>query len=239
MDYNEKAKKLLNLLLGDGASDGEIINSRNLLKKICKQNNIKITLGENNNHNKKDEDPYCKLYDYYKEKSYNLETRNGELQIENNKLIRENTGYKNKLNTLNNEISKYKEQLKNQEISMKKLKIFKKNILITLCIIPFIMVIIFNINNYKNSMNTSVIHKFSTFSKNKQDYFYLIMNYQEKEHIQYKDYEKYVKSFKYVKTNDDISKTLKHEYNINKDNFNVIYDDDYYRNNTLLKYKGE
>lgn len=38
-----KEEKLLNMLMGDGASDGEIINARNMLKKM----GVKLSIGEN------------------------------------------------------------------------------------------------------------------------------------------------------------------------------------------------
>lgn len=38
-----KGEKLLNMLMGDGASDGEIINARNMLKKM----GVKLSIGEN------------------------------------------------------------------------------------------------------------------------------------------------------------------------------------------------
>lgn len=41
----EKANKLLNLMMTDGTSDGEILNARNMLKKL----NIALTVGKNNN----------------------------------------------------------------------------------------------------------------------------------------------------------------------------------------------
>lgn len=41
-----KEEKLLNMLMGDGASDREIINARNMLKRM----NVKLNIG-GNNHN--------------------------------------------------------------------------------------------------------------------------------------------------------------------------------------------
>lgn len=52
-----KEEKLLNMLMGDGASEGEIINARNMLKKM----GVKLSIGEGN------QDDYNKLaYEYEK-----------------------------------------------------------------------------------------------------------------------------------------------------------------------------
>lgn len=52
-----KEEKLLNMLMGDGASDGETINARNMLKKM----GVKLSIGEGN------QDDYNKLaYEYEK-----------------------------------------------------------------------------------------------------------------------------------------------------------------------------
>ncbi len=52
----KKANKLLNLMMNDGASEGEILNARNMLKKL----NVKLTVGNNNQDNE-----YSKLAKKY------------------------------------------------------------------------------------------------------------------------------------------------------------------------------
>lgn len=68
-----KEEKLLNILMEDGTSDGEIINARNMLKKM----DIKLSIGDNNLQR-----GYEDLYNRYN--SLIKEYYNAKMQCSNN-----------------------------------------------------------------------------------------------------------------------------------------------------------
>lgn len=113
-----KEEKLLNMLMGDGASDGEIINARNMLKKM----NVKLNVGENNNQ----------IEDYIRlcREHANLQSEYQTLYSKYNYLYRE---YNNAMNQKMevNEKDKYERQVKelnkrleDREVEMTKLSYY-------------------------------------------------------------------------------------------------------------------
>lgn len=112
-----KEEKLLNMLMGDGASDGEIINARNMLKKM----NVKLNVGENNQS-----EDYIRLF----RKHINLQSEYQTLYSKYNYLYRE---YNNVMNQKMgvNEKDKYERQVKelnkrleDREVEMTKLSYY-------------------------------------------------------------------------------------------------------------------
>lgn len=112
-----KEEKLLNMLMGDGASDGEIINARNMLKKM----NVKLNVGENNQS-----EDYIRLF----RKHTNLQSEYQTLYSKYNYLYRE---YNNAMNQKMgvNEKDKYERQVKelnkrleDREVEMTKLSYY-------------------------------------------------------------------------------------------------------------------
>lgn len=93
-----KEEKLLNMLMGDGSSDGEIINARNMLKKM----NVKLNVGENNQS-----EDYIRLF----RKHTNLQSEYQTLYSQYNYLYRE---YNNAMNQKMevDEKDRYERQLK-------------------------------------------------------------------------------------------------------------------------------
>lgn len=112
-----KEEKLLNMLMGDGASDGEIINARNMLKKM----NVKLNVGENNQS-----EDYIRLC----RKHANLQSEYQTLYSKYNYLYRE---YNNAMNQKMevDEKDRYERQLKmlnkkleDNEVEMTKLSYY-------------------------------------------------------------------------------------------------------------------
>lgn len=118
-----KEEKLLNMLMGDGASDGEIINARNMLKKM----GVKLSIGGGN------QDGYNKLayeyeqllsnykqvnsnYEYLKDKYYSLYREYN--NIMNQKMeVSEKDRYERQLKRLN-------KKLEDREVEMTKLSYY-------------------------------------------------------------------------------------------------------------------
>lgn len=110
-----KEEKLLNMLMGDGASDGEILNARNMLKKM----GVKLSIGEGN------QDEYNKLaYEYekllskYKQVNSNYEYLKDKYSYP----------YKEYNNVMNQKMDRYERQLRDlnkkledREVEMTKL----------------------------------------------------------------------------------------------------------------------
>lgn len=113
-----KEEKLLNMLMGDGASDGEIINARNMLKK----SGVKLSIGENNSQS----EDYIRLF----RKHVNLQSEYQTLYSQYNYLYRE---YNNAMNQKMevDEKDRYERQLKmlnkkleDSEVEMTKLSYY-------------------------------------------------------------------------------------------------------------------
>lgn len=113
-----KEEKLLNMLMGDGASDREIINARNMLKRM----NVKLNIGENNSQ----------IEDYIRlcRKHANLQSEYQTLYSKYNYLYRE---YNNAMNQKMevDEKDRYERQLKmlnkkleDNEVEMTKLSYY-------------------------------------------------------------------------------------------------------------------
>lgn len=112
-----KEEKLLNMLMGDGASDGEIINARNMLKKM----NVKLTIGENNQS-----EDYIRLF----RKHVNLQNEYQTLYSKYNYLYRE---YNNAMNQkmevkekdrYERQIKMLNKKLEDREVEMTKLSYY-------------------------------------------------------------------------------------------------------------------
>lgn len=107
-----KEEKLLHLMMGDGASDGEIINARNMLKKM----GVKLSIGENSH-----------IEDYI-----NLSIKHANLQGEYQTLYSKyNYLHREYNNIMNQKMDRYKRQLRDlnkkledREVEMTKLSYY-------------------------------------------------------------------------------------------------------------------
>ena len=126
-----KEEKLLNMLMGDGASDGEIINARNMLKRM----NVKLNIGENSNQ----------IEDYIRlcREHANLQSEYQTLYSQYNYLYRE---YNNAMNQKMevDEKDRYERQLKmlNKKLEDKEVRMTKLSYYLNA---TFVLVVIFGL----------------------------------------------------------------------------------------------
>lgn len=135
-----KEEKLLNMLMGDGASDGEIINARNMLKKM----NVKLNVGENNQS-----EDYIRLF----RKHTNLQSEYQILYSKYNSLYREYYNVMSQKMEVK-EKDKYERQVKelterlvNREMELSS----KKFIIKLLCVINILLIIFISVLANKNN----------------------------------------------------------------------------------------
>lgn len=142
-----REEKLLNMLMGDGASDGEIINARNMLKKM----NVKLSIGGNNHS-----EEYINLF----RKHTNLQSEYQTLYNTYNSLYKEYTHYKMQYSNSTVEQGMYKKL--NEELTKRlvdeEMKIdFQKSLIKTLCVISMclVMSVLFVIHKNKENYNST------------------------------------------------------------------------------------
>lgn len=142
-----REEKLLNMLMGDGASDGEIINARNMLKKM----NVKLSIGGNN---------YSEEYINLFRKHTNLQSEYQNLYNKYNYIYREYTNAKRQCSNGTVEQDKYIKL--NEELSKRlvdrEMKIYFQTLLIkVLCAISICLTIsvLFVIHKNKENYNST------------------------------------------------------------------------------------
>lgn len=99
----EKANKLLNLMMADGASEGEILNARNMLKKL----NVKLTVG--NNQDNELMNKYSKLLKKYEVLYNDYNSLYKEYKLY--KAYEANTDYEKEIQKLKQELKAKQEEL--------------------------------------------------------------------------------------------------------------------------------
>ena len=254
----EKANKLLNLLMNDASSDGEILNARKALKKRLKTLNKDLNIGENNN------------YDFEEIKS--IKERCGELILENIALKNKKAESEKLVRTLqyeNNNIIYENKKLKDEiwELnSYKTLCIKKKGIIVGISIVISILFIStiwafqktiseleqekYSISLKNNTLEKTLIEKekkinrinnqrfknsdFEKLTDKRKKLFYMIMAYKGVKNITDEDKTKFMNEF--LGNKEGMEKPLKDVYNINIEDFERRYFTDESINEALRLY---
>lgn len=256
----EKASKLLNLLMNDASSDGEILNARKALKKRLKALNKDLNIGENNN------------YDFEEIKS--IKERCGELILENIALKKKKEESEKLVRTLqyeNNNIIYENKKLKDEiwELnSYKTLSIKKKGIIVGISLVISILFIstiwafqktiseleqeniVYSISLKNNTLEKTLIEKenktnrvnnqrfknsdFEKLTDKRKKLFYMIMAYKGVKNITDEDRDKFMDEF--LGNKEGMEKPLKDVYNINIEDFKRRYFTDKSINDALKLY---